>query len=228
MQFTVDREFAAVMPPLQPEEKLRLEESIVRDGCKSALLVWDGILVDGHHRFEICERLGVPYRTEGLQFGSRDEALAWSIQWHLGRRHLTTYARVTLALKMEGYFKAAGLKRKAHLVNSPKVNTRESIARLAAVGDSTVKEVKYIQENADEDTKKKLSRGDISINAAHEYTKSQHRPPEAQSAPAVVDYIEELSGLILKVLRMYHDRNHCTDRDVLDALKAAEQKYVGE
>ena len=59
----LDKEFQALIPPLSAEEKAQLEENIVAEGCRDALITWQGILLDGHNRFEICERLNIQFRT---------------------------------------------------------------------------------------------------------------------------------------------------------------------
>jgi hypothetical protein len=42
-----------LLPPLTDAEFTGLEESILKDGCLSPLVIWNDILVDGHHRYEI-------------------------------------------------------------------------------------------------------------------------------------------------------------------------------
>ena len=56
----VDAEFMALIPPLTADEKALLEESLVREGCRDALVVWKAknILLDGHTRLDICQRRG--------------------------------------------------------------------------------------------------------------------------------------------------------------------------
>ena len=38
------------------EENAMLEQSLLSEGCRDPLVVWkeEGVLVDGHHRLEIC------------------------------------------------------------------------------------------------------------------------------------------------------------------------------
>lgn len=64
----VDLEFSAMIPPLRSDERLLLEENLLRDGCRDALVVWaeENILLDGHNRLEICCRLNIPYETVGI------------------------------------------------------------------------------------------------------------------------------------------------------------------
>ena len=58
----VDDELRRLVPPLTDFERDTLEAQLLRDGhCLMPLIVWEGhrILLDGHHRKEICERLNL-------------------------------------------------------------------------------------------------------------------------------------------------------------------------
>lgn len=50
---------------------------------------WPCILIDGHNRYEICTRLGIPFETVEKQFGNREEAADWIDANQLGRRNLS-------------------------------------------------------------------------------------------------------------------------------------------
>ncbi len=85
----IDPEFRALIPPLSTDEREQLEANIVAEGCRDALVVWQGILLDGHNRLEICGRLGLPYRTVEIELPDRDAAADWIDKNQLGRRNLT-------------------------------------------------------------------------------------------------------------------------------------------
>ena len=92
MSITIDPDFRALIPPLSDEERQQLEANIiVAKGCTVPLVVWapHGILLDGHHRHEICERLGLPYRVVEIQLPDRDAAEDWMDANQLGRRNLS-------------------------------------------------------------------------------------------------------------------------------------------
>ena len=50
---------------------------------------WPRILIDGHNRYEICERLGVAYQVVEMEFASRDDAEDWIDRNQAGRRNAT-------------------------------------------------------------------------------------------------------------------------------------------
>jgi len=62
-QIKVDPEFQQLIPPLSADERDLLEKNIIQDGCRDPLVVWDGILLDGHNRLEICKAHDIPFET---------------------------------------------------------------------------------------------------------------------------------------------------------------------
>jgi hypothetical protein len=54
-----------LIPVLNKDEYRVLEQSLKEEGrAYSALWLWGDILVDGHHRFEICTKHNIPYETK--------------------------------------------------------------------------------------------------------------------------------------------------------------------
>lgn len=115
MSVAIDPEFAALIHAPSADELKGLEADIVARGCLDAIKTWNGLIVDGHNRFEICERLGKPYRVEALTFASREEAKAWMIAHQLGRRNLPenviAYYRGQYKALLQDIAKAAGVSR---------------------------------------------------------------------------------------------------------------------
>ena len=67
---TVDPEFRDLIPPLNEEELKLLEESLVADGCESPLIVWNGVIVDGHNRYAICRKHEIPFAIQEKNFST--------------------------------------------------------------------------------------------------------------------------------------------------------------
>ena len=91
MELRIDREFESKIPPLTAEEFRQLEENILADGVViNPIIVWNGVIVDGHNRYRIIERHpGIQYTTHEKQFNDRFAVIAWICRNQLGRRNLT-------------------------------------------------------------------------------------------------------------------------------------------
>jgi phage N-6-adenine-methyltransferase len=85
----IDKEFKNLIPPLTVEEYAQLEESILKEGCRDALVLWNGILIDGHSRYEICRKYGIDFQLVRKEFVNREAVIDWIINNQLGRRNLT-------------------------------------------------------------------------------------------------------------------------------------------
>ena len=86
----IDEEFKRLLPPLDEQTYLSLEQSILDYGCMNPLVLWNGTLIDGYNRYSILSKHNLPFRTTSLEFGSRDEVLIWIISTQVSRRNLTT------------------------------------------------------------------------------------------------------------------------------------------
>lgn len=91
MDLRIDTEFESKIPPLTEDEYRQLEENILTDGVViNPLIVWDGVIVDGHNRFHIAEQHPhIEYSVHEKQFSDRHAAVAWICKNQLGRRNLT-------------------------------------------------------------------------------------------------------------------------------------------
>lgn len=174
----IDPELRDLIPPLTEEEYKMLEDSIVRDGCDTPLIVWAETIVDGHNRYEICQKHGVPFTYEEREFTDKDAAKFWMLEHQLARRNLNAYQRSTMALQFEPLIRkraAANQATKtdkssdelsANLQKAP-VHTAEELGKIAGVSPRTIAKVKELDKKADDETKQKLRAGKVSIHSAY-------------------------------------------------------------
>lgn len=100
MNITVKEELRVYIDPLTPDEHDALERSILSEGCRDALVLWGDVLVDGHNRYGICSKHGIPFQTvQNTRFKSMDDVHLWMIDQHLGRRSVSDFQRGVLALR---------------------------------------------------------------------------------------------------------------------------------
>ena len=88
MDITIDEEFKKLLPALDRETFVWLEGNMLTHGCQIPLVLWEGILIDGHNRWEIIKRHSLKYNTISMEFDSRDEVIIWIIGTQVSRRNL--------------------------------------------------------------------------------------------------------------------------------------------
>lgn len=63
-------------------------------------MLWNDLLIDGHNRYAICQKHGLPFNTvQATQFKNMDDVHLWMIDQHLGRRSVSDFQRGVLALR---------------------------------------------------------------------------------------------------------------------------------
>jgi hypothetical protein len=93
MPITISPDLQMFIRPLSVEERGQLEANLLAEGCRDALVIWkeEGVLLDGHHRLQICEQHGLDYRLDEVSLPDLDAAKLWIIRHQYGRRNLTPY-----------------------------------------------------------------------------------------------------------------------------------------
>ena len=86
---TIDKEFQGILPVLNKKTYAMLEENLLQNGCMHPLILWNNILVDGHNRYEICMKHGIPFATAEKEFASRDDVLIWIVDIQISRRNMS-------------------------------------------------------------------------------------------------------------------------------------------
>ena len=181
-------ELKDLIPPISETEYRGLEQSIIEEGCRDAIIVWGEIIIDGHNRFRICKEHDIEFRTVNKDFKDLNQAKLFIIKNQLGKRNVTDYGRAVLALEMKGILtqiakdKEAERKRKGkttfHIREKsplPKINTNKEIAKTAGVSHNTLNKVEHIKDSNEEDLKIMLLSGTISIDRAEQERKLRER-----------------------------------------------------
>jgi hypothetical protein len=131
------------------------------------------VLLDGHHRYTICQRYEIPFAIVEAPawVKTREETSIWIIQNQLGRRNLEPYARVELVLKLEPLI---AVKKEERMKAGKAVDavqnfadgrTADQVGKMAGVSSETARKAKVIAKEADEPTKEALRQGQRSIHS---------------------------------------------------------------
>ncbi len=97
----VDPNFKSLIRKLSKQEYQELEKSILSEGCRDPLVLWNGVLLDGHNRYRICKKNNIPFKTVQLSFEDRLEARIWILKISLSRRNLSLYDKAQIGLQLE-------------------------------------------------------------------------------------------------------------------------------
>ena len=210
-ELQVDNDFASLIPPLNKDEYSHLEQSILHEGCRDPIITWNGIIVDGHHRFKICKEHNVPFKTVHKEFASRDEVFLWILNNQLARRNLNAFRRIEMARNYERAVKAQAKARQGTRNDIKQLSgnfsgmslptgrdARDELGAMAGVSGNTYQHAIYVLNNAPVPIIEAARNNSISINAAYELTKmtqtqqteALRRIEQGESAKSVISQIK--------------------------------------
>lgn len=160
------------------EEYKQLEKNIVENGFDKnfPIMVWHDFIVDGHNRYEICEKHGIDFVYGKLGYETKEEVIEWMFDIQLGRRNLSPIQRIAVMEKKREYYErkakekqseAGGDKKsddfkKSLVMNSSQAvsdnskrnpTVRKILSDMAGVSEDTYSKGKKILESNDEDSK---------------------------------------------------------------------------
>lgn len=240
MNITVSEELKAYIDPLTPDEHEALERSLLAEGCRDALVLWGELLIDGHNRYGICQKHGIPFQTvQHPHFKSMDDVHLWMIDQHLGRRSVSDFQRGVLALRKREILaqrkaqqaearsgEAAGAstpdnapdtKPDTLATEAPALKSRADIARAARLSANQVVMIEKIQTQAVPELVEAVKQGTISLNAAAAVASL---PADEQKAAAVAGK-DELKQAAKRVREVKRKASPTTDAAPHDEASAA-------
>jgi len=218
LDIVVNEALKAYIDPLTPEEHESLERSLLAEGCRDALVLWGNVLVDGHNRYGICQKHGLPFQTvQNPRFQSIEDVHLWMIDQHLGRRSVSDFQRGVLALRKreilaqrsaiqasttpapttEQEDETAAVNESTAPAATPaeRPPSREALAREAKLSGNQVALIEKIQKQAAPEVVAAVRSGIISINAAAAVSSL----PEEEQREAALAGSKELKEMAKRV-----------------------------
>ena len=201
-------EMEQLFPPLSAEQFSALEGDILENGCYAPVIVnEDMVIVDGHNRFRICEKYGLPFKMLIFSFVDLLEAKQWALDTQKGRRNLDKWELGKIALKLKpeieakaqanmsaggGDQKSASAKSGLAILPNPisPVDTRKELANAVGLGERTMGKVMQIDEHAPSAVREALDRGELSINQGYNLIRQIQEMPEELREEAAARAVE--------------------------------------
>ena len=198
MSISIDSEFQSLISPLTDDEYQRLEKSILTEGVREPIITWNDTIIDGHNRYNICQKHGIDCPHVERAFESRDAAKIWICENQLGRRNLEPGQKAALGIERN----EAEIREKARLrkfagkkidlrVHGPegtvseKGTTNEIIAKQVGVSEATVKRVLGVKRK-DPELYKKVRSGEVTAREAYRKV-TDEKKPQKRKQPQLTD-----------------------------------------
>ena len=202
-------EFSELLPPLTEEQLAALENDLRTNGCYSPIIVnEDLVIVDGHNRQRLCEKIGIPYQIVVFAFEDALEAKQWALDTQKNRRNLDKWELGKIALKLkpeiqakaQANMSAGGGDQKSDEAKSgcttwsnpisENIDTRQELADSVGIGRTTMNKVIQIDEHAPDVVKEALDNKELTVNQGYNITKQVQELPEEDREKAAEEAVE--------------------------------------
>ena len=198
-QLNINPVFRDLIQSLTADEFKQLEDNVLAEGIRDAIVVWNDTIVDGHNRYELAQKHSIQFDLHEVDFNSQDEAVLWIIDNQLGRRNLTDFAKLELQQKRADVLYERGKSIKSEVAinrgfagnqhtkvddlsiidktsrTEPAHNTRNEIAESLNWSTGKVAQGQYVIKHAPEEVKEKLRAGELSMNEAYKAIKTEEK-----------------------------------------------------
>lgn len=149
------------LPDMPADQFSRLVEDIRANGLRHPIVLFEGKILDGRHRYRACTDAGVDPRYE--QYTGQD-ALAFVLSENLARRHLSESQRAMVAAKIANLNKGQTV-RSANWPISPV--SQEAAGRLLNVSDRSLRRATDVKRHGVRALVEKVEAGSITLNEAN-------------------------------------------------------------
>lgn len=160
---------AGMFPAMSPEEYTQLCEDVKRNGLQKKIVIHEGKILDGRHRYQAC----LETKTTPLFEAYRGkDPLGYAISANLRRRNLDQSQRAICAAKIKSFFEEAAQERmKLGKSPDPKDNlpygqVRDQAGALMGVSGKSVDRAAKVIEDGAASIVKAVEDGEVSISDA--------------------------------------------------------------
>lgn len=201
-----------------------LIDSIENIGLQNPIVLYEGQIIDGWHRYKACEELSIPFTTTEL---SADTDPRYFVISTNARRNQTK-AQKAIALSEVYAWKLYGENQHTARVDTqyPPSNSVADIAEKAGVSASTIKQAKAVITKAAPEVVQAVKDGKIGLTKASQITKlPKDQQVEAinRPMPKAVEEIPEDEGPSDEELRAEEIRERL-DREFFEKLLESDDK----
>lgn len=198
---SIEESYTKLVRPLSKKEYADLRLSIKIHGLLVPIAVnQNGIILDGHNRYQICQELGIKPVVIRKEFPSKTAEKLFVIESNLKRRHLTDIEKVELGMQLEpleaelakeraqtnfpekgeqGFQPVSMLQSNDHNHTIPRHERTADAktARKVGLSPKTYQRGKTVIEKGSDAIKEQVKAGKTSISAAYDQVKGKDKKP---------------------------------------------------
>jgi outer membrane murein-binding lipoprotein Lpp len=178
---------------MSAEEYKALCDSIADLGVQNPITLFEGMVLDGWHRYQAAQSLAMDFKTQEL--ADWVDPTDFVIAQNKVRRHITQ-SQLAMAATAAYTWRSLGVNQhseKRVVSGEPPAKTNAEVAAIAGVGVSSIKRAKVVQSQAIPEVNEAVKRGEVGLKKAasiaklpkEEQAEALHKPmPKPAPKPA--------------------------------------------
>lgn len=204
-------EYLELIPRLSDTDKRRLVDSIKKDGMMIPITVnSQGIILDGHTRYEICKEFGIKIKFAVKEFENEDDEMRFVVMTNVARRQLTKFQKVELAWPLYELEKKRALEREqaqgnmcidkktGRFLKSPDRPKKEGLSaelfgKKIGVGHTFVGMVEYLKIHASKEILEDVRIGNMSAVKAYDLIRGLKLIPDGKKPEKAIKFCPDCS-----------------------------------
>ena len=224
-------QLSAEFPAMSADEYQSLKDSINEIGVQNPITLFEGMVIDGWHRYSAANELGMECPTVELgDVDPRDFVLAQN----KARRHVTQAQLALATTAVYSWFPIDGSAQKQGVaLSATPLKSNAELAEISGVGERSIRQAKAVQTKAAPEVVEAVKRGEIGLPKAaaiakmpkEEQAAAIHKPtpkaaPEAPPAPAN----HELEEAVSTINELAAENDQLRDRVAVAAMSGTDEE----
>ena len=154
---------ADIFPRMTAAEYAALRDDIEANGQREPIWVFDGQIIDGRHRAQACEEIGIEPAVREYD-GDESGLVGFVVSLNLHRRHLDESQRALVGKRLSS-MSHGGDRRSDQAANLPAV-TQSEAARLMNVSERSIRSAGQVLDHGAPELVAAVESGKVSVSAA--------------------------------------------------------------
>jgi hypothetical protein len=186
----LSHDICKIFPAMDDEEFRALADDIVKHGLREPIWLYEGLILDGRHRYRVCEEFGIEPKFREYEGG---DPVGFVVSMNLRRRHLTESQRAAVAAEIANL----GEGRPPTKKETPPIGgvSQAKAAEMLNVGTKSVERAKKVITKGTPKLIEAVRSGEVHVSAAAEIVDlspaEQDKAVEAGTVPRAAKDIRQ-------------------------------------
>lgn len=219
---------SAAFPAMPAEQFQALKDSIMDIGVQEPITLFEGMVIDGWHRYTAANELGMDCPSVGL--GDVDPQ-AFVVAKNKARRHITM-SQIAAAVVAVYQWHPANITKRGE-PGSPLAKTNDELAEIAGTSKRTIQQAKVVESKATPEVQAAVKSGAMSVKKAAETVKPAKFQGRPKKVPAAKLFDAEVKAAqlqkevdSLREQKAGDGEDHGADFDPLEELAAMNEEIA--